>query len=73
MVLNLYYPAVSQIYNLTFLLSISIVFNLKSIPFHINSILPIVVKWLLVKEFSQNLINRHVLPTPESPMINSFI
>ena len=32
MVLNLSYPAVSQIYNFTFLSSIIYVFNLKSIP-----------------------------------------
>ena len=36
------------------------------------TILPIVVKWLFVNIFSQNLINKHVLPTPESPIINNL-
>lgn len=33
---------------------------------------PIVVKCVVTNVFSQNLSNKQVFPTPESPIINSF-
>jgi len=64
MVLNLSYPAVSQIYNFTYLPYKSNVRILKSTP--------IVGKNESLKMLSENLNNRELLPTAEFPINNNL-
>ena len=64
MVLNLSYPAVSQIYNFTVLLDKSKVLILKSTP--------IVGKKLSLKILSENLKSKLDFPTAELPIRRSL-
>ena len=61
---NLSCPAVSHICNLITFPSGSIILILKAIP--------IVVRWLAVKESSVNRKRIHVLPTPDSPIMSNL-
>ncbi len=65
MVLNFYWPAVSQICNLTLCFPTMMVLILKSMP--------MVVRCEVMKLSSQNLRSILVLPTPLLPMTRSLM